>query len=62
MPETFLAAFALVLVLEGLLPLVAPRAWRNAFHRLTELSDGQLRFIGLISIAIGVAGLAAIYA
>lgn len=62
MPETFLAAFALVLVLEGLLPLVAPRAWRDAFHRLTELSDGQLRFIGLISIAVGVAGLAAIYA
>jgi uncharacterized protein YjeT (DUF2065 family) len=53
-PEAFLAACALVLVLEGLLPLIAPRVWRDAFRRLTELSDGQLRFIGLISIGVGV--------
>lgn len=62
MPETLLAACALVLVLEGLLPFVAPRAWRNAFRRLTELSDGQLRFVGLISIAIGAVLLAIFYA
>ena len=53
MPETFLAACALVLVLEGLLPLIAPRTWRNAFRHLIDLSDGQLRFIGLISVALG---------
>lgn len=62
MPETFLAACALVLVLEGLLPLVAPHAWRNAFRRLTELTDGQLRFIGLIAVAVGVLILVAFYA
>ena len=62
MPETFLAACALVLVLEGLLPLVAPRAWRDAFRRLTDLSDGQLRFIGLISIIIGIILLVTLYA
>ena len=62
MPETFLAACALVLVLEGLLPLVAPRAWREAFRRLTELSDGQLRFIGLSSIIIGIILLMVLYA
>jgi uncharacterized protein YjeT (DUF2065 family) len=55
-PETFLAACALVLVLEGVLPLVAPRAWRAAFRRLTDLTDGQLRFIGLISVALGALG------
>ena len=54
MPEAFLAACALVLVLEGLLPLIAPSVWRDAFRRLTDLSDGQLRFIGLISIGVGV--------
>ena len=37
MPEAFLAACALVLVLEGLLPLIAPRVWRDAFRRLTRL-------------------------
>jgi hypothetical protein len=54
--DTLLAAFALVLVVEGLLPLLAPRVWRESFRRLVELSDGQLRFIGLISILIGLAG------
>jgi uncharacterized protein YjeT (DUF2065 family) len=61
-PETFLAACALVLVLEGLLPFIAPRAWRDAFRRLTELSDGQLRFVGLISIVIGTVLLVIFYA
>jgi len=61
-PESFLAACALVLVLEGLLPLLAPRAWREAFRRLTELSDGQLRFVGLISIVIGIIVLLVLYA
>lgn len=62
MPETFLAACALLLVLEGLLPLLAPRAWRDAFNRLMQLSDGQLRFVGLISILIGAVLLAIFYA
>ena len=62
MPETFLAACALVLVLEGLLPLVAPRVWRDAFRRITDLSDGQLRFIGLISIVTGIILLVTLYA
>jgi uncharacterized protein len=60
--QSFLAACALVLVLEGLLPLLAPRAWRDAFRRLTELSDGQLRFVGLLSVAIGAILLALVYA
>ncbi len=62
MPEAFLAACALVLVLEGILPLIAPRVWRDAFRRLTDLSDGQLRFIGLISIGVGVVTLMVIRA
>ena len=53
MPDALVAACALVLVLEGLLPLFAPRLWRDTFRRMTELSDGQLRFIGLLSLAIG---------
>lgn len=53
MPDAFVAACALVLVLEGLLPLVAPRLWRDTFRRMTEMSDGQLRFIGLASLLTG---------
>lgn len=47
---TLLAALGLMLVLEGLLPLLAPGAWRDTFKRMIELKDGQLRFVGLISI------------
>jgi len=62
MPEAFWAACAFVLVLEGLLPLIAPRVWRNAFRHLIDLSDGQLRFIGLIAVAFGSLLLIAFYA
>jgi uncharacterized protein len=61
-PESFLAACALVLVLEGLMPLLAPRTWRDTFRRITELSDGQLRFVGLASMLIGVIVLMVLYA
>jgi hypothetical protein len=54
--ETLLAALALVLVLEGLLPLLAPKIWRESFQRLIALSDGQLRFIGLAAILFGLVG------
>ena len=43
-----------MLVLDGLLPLLAPRAWRETFKRMIELKDGQLRFIGLMSIVGGL--------
>ena len=56
MPELLLAALALVLVIEGLLPFLAPRLWRESFRKLVELTDGQLRFIGLESIAVGLIG------
>lgn len=49
-----LLALALMLVLEGLLPLVAPRVWRDTFRRITEWTDGQIRFLGLSSIAVGL--------
>jgi hypothetical protein len=54
--ESLLAALALVLVVEGIMPLLAPGLWRESFRKLVELTDGQLRFIGLVSIAIGLAG------
>jgi hypothetical protein len=54
--DTLLAAFALVLVVEGLLPFAAPRLWRDSFRKLVELTDGQLRFVGMASILLGIAG------
>ena len=57
MPEGLWTALALVLVIEGILPFVAPRLWRSSFIRLTQMSDGQLRFIGLVVIALGLIAL-----
>jgi len=54
MPDSLLAAIALVFVLEGFLPLVAPRLWRETFTRMLALSDGQLRFIGLAAVLFGL--------
>jgi uncharacterized protein YjeT (DUF2065 family) len=48
-------AFAMMLVLEGLLPLTAPASWREMFRRVTELSDGQIRFFGMVSVLAGLA-------
>jgi uncharacterized protein len=52
--NTLLAALGLMLVIEGILPFVAPGVWRETFRRVTELSDGQLRFIGLSSMLAGL--------
>jgi hypothetical protein len=49
-----LAAFALMLVIEGILPFLAPAVWRETFRKMLELSDGQLRFIGLGSMLGGL--------
>ena len=43
-----------MLILEGLLPLLLPQARRDTFKRMIELKDGQLRFVGLISIVGGL--------
>ncbi|MCP5268735.1 MAG: DUF2065 domain-containing protein [Zoogloeaceae bacterium] len=54
MTETLLMAFALMLVLEGLVPFIAPKAWRETFRRLIAMTDGQIRFFGLTSMLVGL--------
>jgi len=49
-----LTALALMLIIEGVLPFLAPGLWRETFRRITELSDGQVRFVGLTSMLCGV--------
>ena len=55
MGDLLVAAIALMLVLEGLLPLTAPKLWRDVFRQMIELKDGQIRFIGLASVVAGLA-------
>ena len=54
MGTSFLLAVALMLILEGALPFLSPRAWREMFRRVTQMSDGQIRFIGLSSMLAGL--------
>lgn len=54
MGDLLLGALGLMLVFEGLLPFLSPGAWRSAFERATQMSDGQIRFIGLTSMIVGV--------
>jgi uncharacterized protein len=50
----FFAALCLVLVVEGLLPFIAPAVWRETMRKASELNDGQLRMVGLLSIIVGL--------
>jgi len=54
MGPTFLMAFALMLIIEGVLPFLLPKVWRNTFRRITEFTDGQIRFFGLSSMVVGL--------
>lgn len=57
MADLFFSALALMLVIEGVMPFLSPTRWRETFSRLLQLSDGQIRFIGLASMLCGVLAL-----
>ena len=52
--ETLFAAVALMLVLEGIIPFLYPNKWRHLVATLAQISDGQLRMMGLVSMLMGV--------
>ena len=54
MGTTFIMALALMLILEGVLPFLAPNLWRDTFRRIIQMSDGQIRFVGLSSMLVGL--------
>lgn len=54
MKSSLLTAIALMLIIEGILPFIAPAAWRETFRRLLQMADGQIRFIGLSSMVLGL--------
>ena len=54
MTDWLLGALALMLVLEGLLPFLSPKTWRQVFEKAITMSDGQIRFLGLSSMLAGL--------
>ena len=53
--DVAMSACALMLVAEGLLPFLSPSSWRRVFEKATQMSDGQIRFLGLASMLAGLA-------
>lgn len=49
-----LAAFALYLIIEGLLPFASPDSWRKSLAMISQFNNGQLRFFGLATIIAGL--------
>ncbi|UAB70080.1 DUF2065 domain-containing protein [Vibrio sp. SCSIO 43132] len=53
MSDSLWLALGLVLILEGLGPLVAPKGWRNMIQELSSQPDNQLRRIGGCLVVAG---------
>ncbi len=47
-------ALGLMLILEGMMPMVSPLRWRSLFEQLLQLEDGQIRFFGMAMVVIGL--------
>ena len=51
--QDILTAFALLLIIEGLLPMVAPQAWQKAMQELSRHNPRVIRIGGIISMLAG---------
>ncbi len=51
--EEFGKALCLMLVIEGVIPFLYPRRWRQLVATLAQVSDQQLRVMGLLSMLLG---------
>jgi uncharacterized protein YjeT (DUF2065 family) len=54
------AAFALYLIIEGVLPFVSPHGWKQSIELIAQLSDRQLRVFGVLSMFAGLILLAVV--
>ena len=52
-----LAAFALLLIFEGLIPFISPRGYKNMVQQMATMPEQTLRNVGLVIIVIGLATL-----
>ncbi|WP_420474324.1 DUF2065 domain-containing protein [Noviherbaspirillum sp. ST9] len=54
-------ALGLMLLLEGIIPFLFPRQWRDTINRIAQLTDGQIRFVGLLVLLCGLATLSLVH-
>lgn len=53
--QDILTAFALYLILEGMIPFVSPERFRRTVELIAKLGDNNLRKAGLIAMGAGLA-------
>jgi uncharacterized protein YjeT (DUF2065 family) len=58
--QDLLRALALVIVIEGVLPFVAPSLFRQSLLRVAGVDDQRLRLVGLGAMIVGLAALQAV--
>jgi uncharacterized protein len=54
-------ALGLMLLIEGIFPFLFPRQWRDTVNRIARLTDGQIRFVGLVALFCGVVTLSLVH-
>lgn len=53
MGEDLLTAIALVLVIEGLMPAIAPASWQRYLAEISRMNPRTIRIAGAISMVAG---------
>jgi len=51
---SLLLALGLMLILEGLMPMVLPRLWKSLFEQMLKMEDGEIRFFGMLMVIAGM--------
>ncbi|MDZ7643914.1 MAG: DUF2065 domain-containing protein [Woeseiaceae bacterium] len=52
--QDIFTAFALYLIIEGMIPFVSPGNFRKTVARIAMLGDNNLRLAGLVAMAAGL--------
>lgn len=53
MLQDLLTAFALLLIIEGLMPGIAPQVWQRYLREVSEMNPRTIRIVGFISMLGG---------
>jgi uncharacterized protein YjeT (DUF2065 family) len=52
--SSLLVAISLMLILEGIMPFLYPQRWRRLVAQLAQISDANMRWLGLFSMLLGL--------
>ena len=52
--SSLLVAISLMLILEGIMPFLYPQRWRRLVEQLAQISDANMRWLGLFSMLLGL--------